>query len=761
MTTKPRRLLSLGLLLISLITSAQALQSDRSRLSLDRIFSSKDFAPTPFGPARWLASGAGYSTVEPSPDLKDSFDIVQYDPESGRRTVLVSASRLIPRGESKPLQIEDYIWSADSTQVLIFTNSQRVWRQNTRGDYWLLDRNTQRLRKLGGEAKPSTLMFAQFSPDGTRVAYVRENNIYVEGVDDPRITQLTRDGSKTLINGTFDWVYEEELDLRNGFRWSPDGQNIAYWQLNSEGVPDFYLINNTDSLYPKLIPIPYPKAGQTNSAARVGVVSRDGGNTRWMEVPGDPRNNYIAAMDWARSSDELVIQQLNRLQNVNQVMLADARSGRVRTILTEKEKTWIDLRADDFHWLDNGRAFTWTSERDGWRHVYVASRDGGALKLITQGDFDVTTIDAVDEKGGWLYFSASPENPTQRYLYKTRITGGKPERVTPAGNTGTHRYVISPNAQWAFHNYSTFTTPPRTDLLRLPQHTSARMLADNSSLHTAVSQLKTGRAEFFRVKTRDRAELDGWMIKPPDFDSTRRYPVLFYVYGEPFGQMVVDRWAGRDYLWHQMLAQEGYIVICIDNRGTPSPRGREWRKIVYRQIGVLASRDQADAAREIARWPFIDSSRIGIWGWSGGGSMTLNAIFRYPEIYHVGMAVAPVPDIHYYDTIYQERYMGLPQDNPEDYKRSSPITFAEQLKGKLLVVHGTGDDNVHYQGTEALINKLVAANKPFTMMAYPNRTHAINEGENTSRHLYELLTRYLHENLPAEPSKTAGPLRRP
>jgi dipeptidyl-peptidase-4 len=761
MTRKPRRSLTLALLLVLAITSAEAIQNDRSLLSLERIFSSKEFVAEPFGPARWLDSGSAYSTVEPSPDVKDASDIVQYDPEGGRRTVLVSASRLSPQGGSKPLEIDDYIWSADGKRLLIFTNSKRVWRQNTRGDYWLLDRNTHKLSKLGGEAKPSTLMFAQFSPDGTCVAYVRENNLYVEGVDDHRITQLTSDGSKTIINGTFDWVYEEELDLRNGFRWSPDGRNIAYWQLNAEGVPDFYLINNTDSLYPKLTPIPYPKAGQTNSAARVGVIPSQGGKTRWMEVPGDPRNNYIAAMDWAESSDELVIQQLNRLQNTNQVILADARSGRVRTILTEKEKAWVDLRADDFHWLDNGRSFTWTSERDGWRHVYVASRDGGALKLVTQGDFDVITVDAVDEKGGWLYFSASPENATQRYLYRTRITGGKPERVTPAGLAGTHSYVISPNAQWAFHSYSTFTTPPRTDLLRLPQHTSARMLADNSKLHAAVGQLKAGRAEFFRVKVGDGVELDGWMIKPPVFDSNRRYPVLFWVYGEPFGQMVVDRWVGRDYLWHQMLAQQGYIVICIDNRGTPAPRGREWRKIIYRQIGVLASRDQADAARQIARWPFIDASRIGIWGWSGGGSMTLNAIFRYPEIYRTAMAVAPVPDLRYYDTIYQERYMGLPQDNPEDYKRGSPITFAEQLKGNLLIVHGTGDDNVHYQGTEALINKLVAANKPFTMMAYPNRTHAIREGENTSRHLYELLTRYLHENLPLETAPKVGPGRRP
>ena len=755
MTIRP--LLTLVLLAALSLVPANAQQKDNSQLTLERIFSSKEFVVERFASARWLDKGAAYSIVEPSSEHKDSSDIVRYDTESGRRTVLVSASRLIPQGESKPLAIDGYAWSADGKRLLIYTNSKRVWRQNTRGDYWLLDRNSNLLSKLGGEAKPSTMMFAQFSPDSSRVAYVRENNLYVEGVDDHRITQLTTDGSNTIINGTFDWVYEEELDLRNGFRWSPDSRSLAYWQLNSEGVQVFYLINNTDALYPKLIPIPYPKAGETNSAARVGVISSEGGNTRWMEVPGDPRNNYIAAMDWAENSDELVIQQLNRLQNSNKLMLADARTGNVRTILTETDKAWVDMRADDFQWLENGRSFTWTSERDGWRHVYVGSRDGKSLKLITPGDFDITTLDGLDEEGGRLYFSASPENPTQRYLYRTPLSGGKLERVTPPGAAGVHTYDISPNGRFAFHTYSSFTTPPRTELVTLPQHTGVRMLADNAKVHTAVAGLRTGRAEFFRVAIGGGVQLDGWMIKPPNFDSNSRYPVLFYVYGEPAGQMVIDRWIGRDYLWHQMLAQEGYVIICFDNRGTPAPRGREWRKIIYRQVGILASQDQAAAARQVIKWPFVDSSRIGIWGWSGGGSMTLNTIFRYPEIYRVGMSVAPVPDMRYYDTIYQERYMGLPAENADGYKNGSPITFAEQLRGKLLVVHGTGDDNVHYQNTEALVNKLVAANKPFTMMAYPNRTHSISEGENTSRHLYELLTRYLHENLPARSTgRTSG-----
>ncbi|MFN7949369.1 MAG: S9 family peptidase [Blastocatellia bacterium] len=746
------RILPLLLLTLLTLVPLRAQERDPRLLTLERIFSARDFATQPFGPARWIDGGAGYTTVEPSASTKDGSDIVRYDTASGQRRVLVAASQLIAPGATKPLDIDDYSWSADGKRLLIFTSSQRVWRQNTRGDYYVLDLSSGRLSKIGKDARPSTLMFAQFSPDGRRVAYVRENNIYVEGIDDHRLTALTRDGSATLINGTFDWVYEEEFSLRNGFRWSPDGRRIAYWQLDSTGVPLFHLINNTDALYPKLIPIPYPKTGQTNSAARIGVVSADGGRTQWMNVPGDPRNQYIAAMEWAGNSDELLIQQLNRLQNENQVRLCDARTGQTRLILTERDPAWVDVRMEDIYRLNGGRSFTWSSERDGWRHVYVVSQADQQARLITPGDFDVIQVEGVDEKNGWLYFAASPDNATQRYLYRARLDGsGRPERITPAVQSGTHTYDISPDGLWAFHTYSSFETPPRIDLIRLPQHTAIRALSENTELQARVRQLQRSPAEFFRVNIGDNVQLDGWMIKPPGFDATKRYPVLFHVYGEPAGQTVLDRWGGRNYLWHLMLAQQGYVIISVDNRGTPAPRGREWRKMVYRKIGVLASQDQAAAAREIIRWPFVDSSRIGIWGWSGGGSMSLNMIFRHPELYHTAMSVAPVPDMHLYDTIYQERYMGLPQQNEEDYQQGSPITFAEQLRGNLLIVHGTGDDNVHYQGTERLINKLIALNKPFTMMAYPNRSHSISEGRNTSRHLYELLTRYLRQNLPAGP----------
>ena len=726
---------------------ALAAQQDSSLVTLERLFNSDDFSQDFFGPARWLGD-SGYTTFEAAPQGRGR-DLVRTDPATGQKQVLLAASRLIPTGDSLPLPVENFTVSSDGKQVLIYTNSQRVWRQKTRGDYWVLEVATGKLRKLGGpEAKPSTLMFAKLSPQGDRVAYVRENNIYVERLKDGKITRLTSDGSRTTINGTFDWVYEEEFDDRDGFRWSPDGKRIAYWQLDASGVRDFLLINNTDSLYSFTKPVQYPKAGTTNSSCRVGVVDANGGKTRWLETPGDPRNTYIARMEWADNSDEVVLQHLNRLQNTLQLMLGDAKSGKVRTILTDQDSAWVDV-VDDMRWLDGGKRFTWVTERDGWRHMYNVARDGSDPRLITPGNLDIAQVLTIDDKGGWVYYLASPDNPTQRYLYRAKLDGSAPaERLTPADQPGTHNYSIAPGAAWAFHYFSAFGVPTVTELVHLPDHKVVRTLVDNGKLKTAIAKLKRGPMNFFRVDAGNGVTLDGYVMLPPGFDSTLKYPVLFHVYGEPAAQTVVDTWGYNDYLWHLMLTQQGYVVMSLDNRGTPSLRGREWRKCIYRKVGVLASEDQADAARAIGRWKWVDSTRLGIWGWSGGGSTTLNVLFRDPEVYRMGMAVAPVPDVHLYDTIYQERYMGLPQQNEEDYKRSSPLNFAANLRGKLLVVHGSGDDNVHYQGTERLINALVAANRPFTMMEYPNRTHGIYEGEGTTLHLYSLLTRFLEENLP-------------
>ena len=744
-----RRSLLFVLLVVS-SASAQEQTPDPAKLTLDRIFVSDDFRGDRGVALKWLDGGA-YTTFQATKGQKGARDLVRVD-EAGKSETLVAAAKLVPPNAKEPLAVQSYELSKDLNLLLLFTNSVKVWRQHTRGDYWLFNRMTGKLTKVGGDAKPSTLMFAKLSPDGTHVGYVRDNNLFVEPVEGGAATKLTTDGTNEVINGTFDWVYEEEFACRDGWRWSPDGKQIAYWQLDTRGVKTFTLIDNTTETYPILKTFAYPKTGERNSACRVGVVAATGGTTKWIEVPGDTRTDfYIPKMAWAGNS-ELAIQRVNRLQNAIDVMLGDATTGAVRKVLTERDGAWVDLHDDAMTWVEKDTAFTWISERDGWRHLYLASRDGTTLKRVTSGDFDVIRVAHVDDKTGTVYFYASPDNPTQHYLYRTSLTGsGESERVSPADQVGWHDYNISPGGTVAVHTFSSFGKPPQIELVSLPDHKVIRTLAANDKLRDKVSKLAQTPVEFFRADVGDGVKLDGWLMKPATFDPAKKYPLLVHVYGEPAGQSVVDRWGATQYLWHLMLTQQGYAVACIDNRGTPCPRGRDWRKSAYRRVGTLASEDQAAALRELLKRPYLDATRVGVWGWSGGGSMTLNLMFRHPDLYRTGMAVAPVPDMRLYDTIYQERYMGLPQDNAEDYQRGSPITHAAGLKGNLLVVHGSGDDNCHYQGTEKLADKLVELNKPFTLMAYPNRSHSVSEGKNTTRHLYGLLTRYLNDNLPAGP----------
>jgi dipeptidyl-peptidase-4 len=722
--------------------------ADPSMLSLDRIFASDEFGEDRPVPLRWSRRTSDYFTLETPEPGGAGRDLVRHAPASGRREIVVPASAFIPEGKAEPLKVEAFELSADESKLLLFTGSQRVWRRNTRGDYWVLDLSTRSLRRLGGEAAPATLMFAKFSPDASRVAYVRENNLYVQDLRRLRITALTTDGSPTRINGTADWVNEEELDIRDGFRWSPDGRSIAFWQFDTSGVRQFQLLDNTAGSYPKITSFPYPKVGETNSATRLGVVAATGGRVRWLRIPGDPREHYLPHVEWTPDGN-LLLQQFNRLQSTNLVMVANPRTGGTRVVLRETDSAWVD-NLNPFRLLNPADGFVWPSERDGWRHAYRAGMDGKSFARITGGDFDVIAIEAQDNSGGWLYYASSPDNPTQRYLYRTRLAGGPAERLSPAGQPGWHTYDISPDCHWAVHTWSTFTTPPVVELVSLPDHKVMRVLAGNRKLREKLSALKRPATGFLKLDIGEGVSFDAWCIRPPALDPEGKYPLLIHVYGEPAGQTVKDSWGGARGLWHWMLAQQGYLVASVDNRGTATPRGRDWRRSVHRQIGILATHDQAAAVRALLqRWPEADAGRVGVWGWSGGGSMSLNAIFRYPDLYSTAIAVAPNANQLLYDTIYQERYMGLPGDNAEGYRDGSPLTHAQHLRGNLLLVHGTGDDNGHYQGTETLMNELIARNKPFAVMPYPNRSHSISEGTNTVRHFYGTLTRFLNEHLPA------------
>lgn len=743
------------LFILQTVNGQQAI--DSSLLSIDRLFNSGEFRQDRFGGYQWMSNGDAYTILERSNDVEGGRNLVKYDAKSGESEILIAASSFIPEGMEAPLRIASYSWSKDLSKLLIFTNTERVWRANTRGDYWVYDLNEERLFQLGPQLPESSLMFAKFNEAATSAAFVSKHNIYYQDLTNGDVIQLTFDGTEDIINGTFDWAYEEELGCRDGFRWSPDGNHIAFWQLDATPIRDFLMINNTDSIYSYTIPVQYPKAGQDPSSAKIGTVNVETKEIKWLDIPGDPIQHYLPRLQWVGDGHTLLVQQLNRHQNENKLWLINTEAGTMDNFYTETDEAWIDIDHPDVaqsHWgvadltfLDEDRQFIWISEQDGWRHLYKKSIDGRPDVLLTPGEYDIASYYGIDEKRGYVYFNASPENSTQRYLYRTKLDGsGHLTRITPLETPGINRYSFSPEMKYGIWSSSSQTRVPTTNLVSMPKHKIIRNLVSNDDFAAKIENITMGLPEFFQVTTADGVTMDGFMIKPPDFDPAKKYPVLFDLYGEPWGQTATDSWGN---MWHHMLAQKGYIVMSMDNRGTPCLKGREWRKSIYKNIGIINSGDQAAATREIIKWDFIDADRIAVWGWSGGGAMTLNLMFRYPEIYNTGMAVAAVSDIRYYDNIYQERYTGIPQENPEVYTEGSPITHAANLEGNLLIIHGTADDNVHYQNAEALIVELIKHNKQFDVMPYPNCSHSIYEIPGARLHLFTLLTNYLAEHVEA------------
>ena len=717
------------------------------QLSIDRIFKDKEFSSKGFS-ARWSDDGKEYFYLKDAEGENKGKEIWAYNISDGKDKPLVKVANLVPSGSDKPIPIDGYSFSKDKAYVLIYTNSKRVWRSKTRGDYWVLDRGSSEIRKLGGDARASTLQFAKFSPDSNQVAYVRERNIYVEDLLDHSIKPITSDRSKGIINGTSDWVYEEELGLRDGFRWSPDSQAIAYWQFDERSVRKHTMVDNVSGLYPKLNSFAYPKVGQRNAVCRVGVRYLNSKETVWVKSSDDLRNNYIAKMEWVQGAGGLVIQQLNREQDKNTPLRVDPGSGKVVPILIEQDEAWV-YASNEIYWKDDYNKFTWISDRGGWRHVYLYSSNGKNLKLITPGEFDVIKLLRTGNNEEHFYYIASPGNPSQRYLYRVAKDGSGNEKVTPDSEIkGTHNYNISPDGSHAIVSSSNAENPPVTKLVTLPDYKVIKVFEDNEKLKKKFNNLKKSPVEYFYVDIGDGHRLHSKCIKPPNFDPNKKYPLLVYVYGEPVGQVVRDSWGGSSHLWHLMLAQHGYIVMSFDNRGSASPRGRDWRKASNGKIGILPPKDQAAAVSKVLdERPYIDAKRVGSWGWSGGGSMSLNAIFKYPDLYKTAIAVASVPNQRHYDTIYQERYMGLPGDNQKAYREGSPINFVHQLKGNLLIVHGALDDNCHYQTFEKLVDRLISRNKKFSMMTYPRGTHSIREGKNTTIHLYNLMTDFIKSSL--------------
>ncbi len=707
------------------------------QLTVERVYASDEFR-TRSAALDFHEDGESVLVYETQDDV---VDVWREGIRTGERERLIEGRRLVPAGATAPIRVESVTFSRDGARALIFANSERVWRLNTRGEYYVLERASGRLTPVSPTGRQ---MFAKFSPDGTRVGFVRANDLYVLDLASGAERRLTTDGGENIINGTTDWVYEEELGLRDAWRWSPDGTRIAYWRFDQGAVETFYMIDELGQ-YAKPIPLRYPKAGTANSSVELRVVDLASGATRTLtRVDG---NSYLPRADWA-DADELLIQRLNRQQNRLDVLVADARTGTVRTLFTESDSAWVDVD-DDLIRFDGGRRFLWSSERDGWNHLYVYGRDGRVQRQLTTGAWDVGSVLGLDEKGGWVYFTSAQPTPMERHLFRVRVSGGRIERLTR--EPGSHAITMSPAFTFYVDTWSRAGVPPTTRLFSIDGRMT-RTLAENGAVAQKLDGMGLRPPEFFQFETSDGVTLNGWMIKPADFDPSRRYAALLYVYGGPGSQTVTDAWGGSRYLWHQLLAERGILVVSVDNRGTGA-RGRDFRKVTYLDLGAYETRDQAEAARWLASQPFVDPDRIGIWGWSYGGYMTALAMMN-SDRFAAGVAVAPVTDWRLYDTIYTERFMRTPQENPEGYDRSAPVHNAERLTGDLLLVHGTGDDNVHFQNTVQLADALQAAQRQFSLMIYPNRTHSISGGT-TTVHLFDLVTAWLVEKL-AQPARAAS-----
>jgi dipeptidyl-peptidase 4 len=581
------------------------------------------------------------------------------------------------------------------------------------------------------------------SPDGKREVFSEDGNLFVR--------DLAGGGPAALTTKVAD-----QPVFHQGAVWSPDGQWIAFIQSDYSLVRLRSALVPGDPSYPEVSETRFARVGETIPALKVGVVNAQGTETRWISIPIPAEGYYLGQVDWAGNSRELLVEKLSRFRNEREFLLCDVDMGGIKRIFHESDPAWVlaSYRINaGLTWIRDGQAFIVLSEKDGWRHAYVYSREGEELSLLTPGNFDIIQGAEVDEKGGWFYFYASPEHGAQQYLYRVPLDGSaSPERLTPADQPGTHDYVFSPDHQWAFHTHSTFDQPPLTDLVALSDHRVVRVLEDNRDLRSKMESMVVEPTEFFLLEIDHDVTVDGWMIKPSDFDASKKYPVLVYVYGEPHAQTVLDAWGKVHADYHRMIADLGYLVVSIDNRGTPAPKGAAWRRSIFGSLGPLSTEEQAAALKELARTrSYVDASRVAIWGWSGGGSNTLNAMFRKPDVYKVGIAVAPKPQPHLYNAWFQEIYMETRETNPEGYERSAPINFAEGLKGDLLIVHGTGETNTHLQITEGLVDRLIELGKRFDYMAYPNRNHGLREGKGTSVHLRSLMTRYLLDHLPAGP----------
>ncbi|GIV39521.1 MAG: peptidase S9 [Thermonema sp.] len=706
---------------------------ERQKVSVEDVWRYYRFYPKSIGSINWMKDGKYYTALV---DGK----ILQYDITTGQVVKTFAGDQpLVPEGESRAIEIEDYELNATEDKILIKTDIEPIYRRSYKAEYFIYDLKDGSLKRLSKNGKQS---YATISPDGKKVAFVRDNNLFVVDLASMQEQAITTDGRfNHIINGAADWVYEEEFSFAKAFYWAPDSKKIAFYRFDESEVPE-YNMQMWGDLYPKDYRFKYPKAGEKNSVVSIRVYHLDTKETKTIDL-GAETDIYVPRVKWTKHPDLLSIRKLNRLQNRLELIHANVATGKQQVVLTETADTYVDIDFnDDLTYLDNGKEFLYSSERSGYKHLYLYDMSGKLKKQITSGNWEVDEVVGIHEKSSKVYFTATKVSSIERHLFVVDWRKGKLTQLTQAA--GVHRIDMSPDCSYYIDNYSSAQTPPRYSL-----HTGngkeIAVLEDNAQLAKTVSRYAISPKEFFTIKNSEGIELNAWRIKPLNFDETKKYPVLMFVYGGPGSQQVMNQWDSFNFFWYQHLAAEGYMVVCVDNRGTGG-RGRDFKHATYKQLGKLEVADQIDAAKYLATLPYVDANRIGIWGWSYGGYMSSLCILLGNDVFKAAIAVAPVTSWRYYDTIYTERYLQRPQDNPGGYDEYSPLTHAARLKGNYLLIHGTGDDNVHFQNAVMMVDALIKANKQFEVFFYPNRNHGIYGG-NTRLHLYNLMTDFIKRKL--------------
>ena len=713
---------------LAILFLAQCVIAQEKMIQLEDIWARRTFSPEWVWGINSMNDGVYYSSLNYG---ENNVYITQYSYETGDSILTIVDSK-----DLDGIFFSDYSFSEDEKKVLLPTETESIYRYSTRSNYYVYDRET----KIAEELSEGKQRLAQFSPDASKVAFVKENNIFIKDIINNTELQVTFDGEiNKIINGATDWVYEEEFAFDNGMQWNASGNKIAYYRFDEEKVPEFSMDLFTD-LYPSQSQFKYPKAGETNSTIELFIYDLDSNKTTKANINTE-EEFYIPRIKWTLDENVLSVQRMNRHQNQLDFILVDAKDGSSQTIFTENDAAYIDV-TDNLTFLNDGKYFIWTSEKSGYNHIYLYNLKGKQVRQITKGNYDVTDFYGIDESNNTVYFASSERSPMHRDVYAVQLNGKNKKTLT--NKIGTNSATFSTNYKYFINQYSNANTPYYFSLFDAKGN-EVRILKDNSNLKNSLSEYALGQKEFFNFKTTEGIDLNGWMMKPHNFDETKQYPVFMYLYGGPGSQQVTDSWGGSNFLWYQMLTQQGYIVACVDNRGTGA-RGSEFKKCTYQQLGKLETEDQIEANRYLANLSYVDSSRIGIFGWSYGGYMSSLCLLKGANEFKMAIAVAPVTNWRYYDSIYTERYMRTPQENASGYDDNSPINHVEKLKGKYLLIHGSADDNVHFQNTMEMTNALVNANKQFDLFIYPNKNHGIYGGY-TRLHLFTKMTNFIKENL--------------